>query len=181
MADCSRMAELGREEFSFGSRRAAACDVPDLELFPARYTGVKTVTFRAALEVSCQHYALWMIAGARRMGIRLPVTRWGAQLNRMGTWLDRFGSDTGGMKVRITGSDDTGRRMTRTWELAASENHGPEIPCMPAVVLANQHRGVHLERRGAHVCMGILSLDDFEPEFARWSIRTRTNDTHADS
>ena len=48
--------ELKRERFSFGNRLAAACDVPDLELFPTRYAGVQTVTFRAALEVSLQHY-----------------------------------------------------------------------------------------------------------------------------
>ena len=32
-------------------RRGALCDIPDLELFPARYAGVQDVEFRAALEV----------------------------------------------------------------------------------------------------------------------------------
>jgi saccharopine dehydrogenase-like NADP-dependent oxidoreductase len=51
--------DLKRQRFSFGSRLSAACDVPDLELFPERYAGVRTVTFRASLEVSLQHYGLW--------------------------------------------------------------------------------------------------------------------------
>jgi saccharopine dehydrogenase-like NADP-dependent oxidoreductase len=41
-----------------GNRWAAACDVPDLELIPARYPGVKTVEFHAALELGIQHFAL---------------------------------------------------------------------------------------------------------------------------
>ena len=50
--------QLKCQRFSFGNRLSAACDVPDLELFPARYAGVQSVTFRAALEVSLQHYGL---------------------------------------------------------------------------------------------------------------------------
>jgi saccharopine dehydrogenase-like NADP-dependent oxidoreductase len=80
--------ELKREQFSFGSRFAAACDVPDLELLPARYPGIKTVTFRAALEVTIQHFALWMIAACRRTGLRLPTARWSTFLDRVGTLID---------------------------------------------------------------------------------------------
>ena len=169
--------ELKRERFSFGNRLAAACDVPDLELLPTRYAGVQTVTFRAALEVSLQHYALWTLGACRRMGLPIPIARWGASLDRMGTWLNWLGSDTGGMKVRVIGKDHAGRRLCRTWELVAEGNHGPEVPCMAAVILANKlHHGDAL-MRGAKVCMGILPLSDFEPEFARWKISARITDT----
>jgi NAD(P)-dependent dehydrogenase (short-subunit alcohol dehydrogenase family) len=169
--------ELKRQRFSFGSRLAAACDVPDLELFPTRYAGVQTVTFRAALEVSLQQYGLWMIGACRRMGLPIPVARWGASLDRIGTWLNWLGSDTGGMMVRVIGKDHAGRNLRRTWELVAHDNHGPEIPCMAAVILANKLSRGDALMRGARVCMGILELSDFEPEFARWSISTRLTDT----
>jgi hypothetical protein len=169
--------ELKRQRFSYGSRLSAACDVPDLELFPKRYAGVRTVTFRAALEVSVQHYGLWMLAACRRMGLPIPISRWGDSLDRMGTWLNRFGSDTGGMTVRVSGKTGAARRLRRTWELVAASNHGPEIPCMAPVILANKlHQGRALAP-GAHVCMGILSLSDFEPEFARWNMSSRLTDT----
>jgi len=169
--------ELKRERFSFGNRLAAACDVPDLELLPTRYAGVQTVTFRAALEVSLQHYALWTLGACRRVGLPIPIARWGAYLDRIGTWLNWLGSDTGGMTVRVIGKDDAGRSLCRTWELVVEGNHGPEIPCMAAVILANKlHRGDSL-MRGAKVCMGILRLSDFEAEFARWNISTRIIDT----
>jgi hypothetical protein len=99
--------ELKREQFSFGRRFAAACDVPDLELFPARYPGVRTVTFRAALEVALQHYVLWTIAACTRMGLALPVARWGAFLNCVGKRLNWLGSDIGGMRVNVVGMDSS--------------------------------------------------------------------------
>jgi saccharopine dehydrogenase-like NADP-dependent oxidoreductase len=164
--------ELKREQFSFGRRFAAACDVPDLELFPARYPGVRTVTFRAALEVALQHYVLWTIAACRRTGLALPVARWGAFLNRVGNWLNWLGSDIGGMKVIIVGMDDAGQSRCRTWELVAESNHGPEIPCMAAVILTNRLHRDEAFVPGARVCMGIIELSEFAPEFARWTIST---------
>ena len=106
--------ELRRIRFPFGTRWAAACDVPDLTLFPDRYARVRTVTFRAALEVPAQHYALWCIAGLRRIGVPLPVERWARAFNHAARWLDRFGSDRGGMCVSLLGADASGRRR-RCW------------------------------------------------------------------
>jgi NAD(P)-dependent dehydrogenase (short-subunit alcohol dehydrogenase family) len=168
--------ELQRAQLSFGSRWAAACDVPDLALLPARYPGVQTVSFRAALEVSLQHYALWLLAQCRRMGLGLPMARWGAHFDRVGTWLNWLGSDTGGMRVRLRGFDNAGQEKCLTWELLAEDNHGPEIPCMAAVILANRHHRGDAFPSGAQVCMGILKLSDFEPEFARWGIKTQISE-----
>lgn len=168
--------ELQRAQLSFGPRWAAACDVPDLALLPARYPGVQTVSFRAALEVSLQHYALWLLAQCRRMGLSLPMARWGAHFDRVGTWLDWLGSDTGGMRVRLVGFDIAGQEKCLTWELLAENNHGPEIPCMAAVLLANRHHQGYAFPSGAQVCMGILKLSDFAPEFARWGIKTQISE-----
>jgi saccharopine dehydrogenase-like NADP-dependent oxidoreductase len=168
---------LKRVRFSFGARWAAACDVPDLALLPVRYPGVQTVTFRAALEVSVQHYALWLMAAARRMGLALPLARWGMAFDRIGIWLNWLGSDTGGMTVHVVGSGNAGERVSKTWELVAASNHGPEIPCMATILLAIKFNRGETFLPGAQVCMGILGLRDFEPEFVRWSISTRITDS----
>lgn len=169
--------ELQRIRFSFGTRCAAACDVPDLQLLPARYPGVQTVSFRAALEISLQHYALCMMAACRRAGLAFPVARYGDLFNRVGTWLNWFGSDTGGMSVRVVGIDTAGQRKCLTWELVADGNHGPEIPCMAAILLANRLRRGHSFAPGAQVCMGMLELAEFGPEFARWNITTQVSES----
>jgi Saccharopine dehydrogenase NADP binding domain len=171
--------KLKHETFSFGRRLSAACDVPDLVLLPVRYPGVLTVTFRAALEVSIEHVALWILASARRIGVPMPLAGWASALNRVGDWLDRFGSETGGMKVRVVGIDSHGSRIKKEWELLAKGNHGPEIPCMAAVLLAMKiRRGVEVGM-GAKVCMGLISLSEFESEFARWGITTDVSESPA--
>jgi hypothetical protein len=97
-------------------------------------------------------------------------------MDRVGTWLNWLGSDTGGMIVRIVGTDDAGHWHCRRWELVAENNHGPEIPCMAAVILANQFNRGHAIAPGAKVCMGLIGLSDFEPEFARWNISTHVDE-----
>jgi saccharopine dehydrogenase-like NADP-dependent oxidoreductase len=165
--------ELRRLRFAgLGTRWGAACDIPDLELFPLRYPGVRTIQFRAALEVGLQHAALWMVAALRRAGMPLPIERWAGPLNRMASILDALGSDKGGMLVSVHGTSTDGARARVEWHLTAAANHGPEIPCMAAILLTRKLvRGV-ISTRGAHPCMGFLELSEFQPEFARWGITT---------
>ena len=171
--------ELVRLTFPFGKRWAGACDVPDLALFPEHYPGVQTVTFRAALEVPLQHFALWTLAGVRRAGIPIPVADWAGGLNRIGRWLDRFGSDCGGMRVDVVGELLGGRRERRTWLLTAKGNHGPEIPCMAATILALRLVRGEPVPVGARACVSVLPLSAFESEFTRWDITTEVESAAA--
>src|SRR5256714_6865133 len=66
--------------YVLGPRSGAACDVPDLELFPRIYPGVRTVEFRAALELGVQQSALWLAAFLRRHGVRIPLEHWARPL-----------------------------------------------------------------------------------------------------
>ena len=162
-----------------GARFAAACDVPDLALLPARYPGVKSVEFHAALELGIQHVALWAAAGLRRIGLPLPIERWAAWLDNMASWLDVFGSARGGMLVSVTGTNPQGVRKRVDWYVVADENRGPEIPCMPAILLARKIARSELGARGAHPCMGFLELEEFEPEFARLGMRSAVEEYDA--
>ena len=155
-----------------GTRWSAICDVPDLELLPAQYPGAKTVEFRAALELGIQHFALWAAAGMRRAGLPLRIEHWAVPLDKVASWLDVFGSERGGMLVSVTGTDPQGGRKRLEWHLVADDNHGPEIPCMAAILLARKIARNELPQRGAHPCMGFLALEEFEPEFARWGMKT---------
>lgn len=157
-------------------RWAAACDVPDLALLPTRYPQLRTVQFRAALELGLQHFFLAALALLRRFGVPLPIERWLPVLDRTATWLNRFGSERGGMLVRVAGSDPHGYWRERSWSVIADGNHGPEIPCMAAILLARRLARGELTLRGAMPCMGLLTLDDFAPEFARWGMQTRIGD-----
>ncbi|MPQ69672.1 MULTISPECIES: saccharopine dehydrogenase NADP-binding domain-containing protein [unclassified Pseudomonas] len=158
--------------FSFvglGPRLGAACDVPDLALFPARYPGVRDVEFHAALELGIQHICLWSAAALRRLGVPLPIDRWAARLDALSARvLDPLGSDKGAMKVQVRGVLEGGKQGCLTWQLTAPGGNGPEIPCMAAVLLARKLAKNELRLTGALPCMGLLELEEFEVEFQRW-------------
>ncbi len=156
-----------------GARWAAACDVPDLELLPARYPTAKTIEFRAALELKIQHVALWIAAAMRRTGIPLPLDRYASTLDKAAKlFLDRHGSDLGGMMVKLSGIRLDGTRGYYTWHLTAPDKNGPEIPCMAALLLTRKLADNRLDAQGAFPCVGLLKVDEFEPEFRLWGITT---------
>jgi len=172
--------DLQNTRLDIGARLAAACDVPDLELFPARYTGVQTVRFSAALEFGVQHLTLWGLAALRRIGLPFPVARWAVSLNQLAGMFDTAAGEKGGMRVSVVGDRrDGGGRVRRTWQLTAPAMDGPEIPCMAAIVLARRLARGEIFQSGAFPCMGFLTLAEFTPEFARWKITTRMEEVVA--
>jgi hypothetical protein len=165
--------ELKRMRFyGLGPRWAAACDVPDLELLPRIYPDARTVEFRAALELGMQQSALWLAASLRRHGVRLPLERWAGPLDWIASRMNVFAGELAGMLVSVSGKRADGSRARAEWHLTADAQHGPEIPCMPAILLARKLANGGIAQRGAFPCTGFLELAEFEREFARWRITT---------
>ena len=156
-----------------GWRWAARCDVPDLELFPARYATLESVRFDASLELALAHLGLWTLAWLTRIKLlREPVTMAGAVL-RMARRLDRLGSDVGGMRVMVAGRRAGGRAGESTWRLTARNGDGPAIPCIAAIVIANKlARGESLQP-GARPCQGMMTLEEFGEATRDLAIRFR--------
>ena len=50
---------------------------------------------------------------------------------------------------------------------------------MPAILLARQLAGDDEPKPGAFACMGFLPLAAFGPQFARWNVATRMQETAA--
>ena len=148
------------------------CDIPDLELFPARYGVTNRVMFRAALEVGVTQRAFAVLAGLRALGLLKRPEKLAAPLNAAAKAFDFLGSALGGMVVRVEGRDVDGRPGRREWHIAADNDHGPEIPCMAAILLARRLARGQSMPVGAHACMGLLALGDFQPEFKRWGMQT---------
>lgn len=154
------------------TRRGALCDIPDLELFPARYPGVRDVMFRAALEVGASQAAFALLAALRPWGLPVATPSMARWLHRGGRVFDRLGTPDGGMVVRLRGVDPAGGPLRLAWHLTAPDHHGPEIPAMPAILLARRLARGEALPAGARPCMGMLRLDAFAPEFARWGMVT---------
>jgi hypothetical protein len=168
--------DLRRIRFDIGTRWAAACDVPDLALLPERYPQLSDVEFHAALEIGIQHFALWLLAATRRAGLPLSPQRCASMLSRVASMLDDRGGPFGAMRIGASGVREDGARVQRIWQLRTPAIHGPEIPCMATILLARRIAQGAVSERGAHPCMGFLTLTDFAPEFARWGMQTRIQD-----
>lgn len=153
-----------RVQYSGLVRRVAVCDVPDLELFPGRYAGVETVTFRAGPELLHEHIALKCMAWMTRLGLVRDWARYATAFDRLGRRSRRFGSDVGCMQVNVSGFAHDGSRIERRWDLIARSNHGPEIPCIPAIALAKKLIEDRIETRGAMPCLGLIGIEDFAQE-----------------
>ena len=158
----------------FGTRWTAPCDVPDLALFPRRYAGVRTVTFRAGLEVKAMQLGMSMLGHLRGMGLVQDWSRHASWLKKLSDPWDFLGSDVGGMHLTISGRDLAGQPKSLTWNLLARQGHGPEIPCIAAIVVTKKIAAGAVGERGAMPCMGLMSLDEFTAAVAhldiRWSV-----------
>lgn len=158
--------DLARHEFPapLGPRWVANCDIPDLELFPARYPSVRSVRFSAGVGLRITQFGTWALAWlvrARLLRSAVPLTDF---LHRRAVSVEPFGDGRSGMFVRLSGLDTEGQAQELCWELLAAHNDGPNIPCMAAVALARKLAAGTLQARGAAPCLGLLSLDEYLAE-----------------
>ena len=163
---------------NLGKRWSAACDVPDLSLLQDYVPGVQTVTFHAALEASWEQFVLWKMAWLTRMKLVrhwnrfVPFFHWASD-NLIG-----LGGDEGGMCVALSGTGGAGKPFEVSWFLTARRNHGPEIPCSPALILTRKLAADEISLRGAFPCMGLITLEEFDNEVRNldidWAIQENT-------
>jgi len=153
-------------------RLGAVCDIPDLELFPSRFQVRDRVMFRAALELLAAQRGFEFLAWLRHLGVLPRPAAWANVLNRGAKCIDSFGSSLGGMVLRASGENDHGQLITRSWHIAADHDHGPEIPCMAAILLTRKLVKGESLAHGAFTSMGLLGLSEFAPEFAKWGMVT---------
>lgn len=161
-----------RQEFPFGVRRVGVCDVPDLGLFPERYPDVRTVVFRAGLELPLLHTGTWCASALVRLGLITNLASHARVLRRFSERFIGFGSDVGGMVVEMRGKGHDGSLLGLRWWLVADAGQGPDVPATPAVVLARKLADGLLKTSGAHPCMGVLTLSDIEAGLSWCAIRT---------
>jgi hypothetical protein len=155
---------LDRQTHTFprpiGTRLFGRCDVPDLTLLPARYPGVKTVSFHAGFVSDAGHKAVELLARQVQAGRLKSALPFAGLFYAVARRLQTFFGDSGGMYVTLTGADIDGKPRLVNWKLLASENHGPQIPCAPSIALTNKIAAGLVPPAGAQPCLGLLGLDE---------------------
>ncbi|WP_246499034.1 saccharopine dehydrogenase family protein [Microvirga soli] len=166
--------ELVRRDMpGLGRRWLSLCETPDLDLLPARYPSVRTVRFRAGLELSILHLGLWALTLPVRLGLIRSLRPCAAPLQKIASLFERFGTDRGGMSVDVSGVDANGCAIRATWSLVAETGDGPNIPVLPALAILRGLIQNHVQAKGAKIASELLALDVIEQEFKRFRITTR--------
>ncbi len=124
-----------RITLALGSRKlrarwASPIGAPDTLLFPAHFKA-RNVTFHAGLELSVMHLGLLAMGWLVRLKVMRNLVPLAGALQGAANLLKPFGSDQGGMRVRVLGETAAGP-VARIWTLIATGGDGPQIPAMPA-------------------------------------------------
>ena len=145
--------ELGRRWFG-------NCDIPDLSLFPARYPTLRTQRFGAGHEIAVIHFGTWLLSWLVRLRLLPRLDRWSDFLLKASFLFDRWGSGRSGFHIFISGVAHDGSTLVRRRWMVARSGDGPNIPCMPAILLARRVAAGEPLAPGARPCLDLITLDE---------------------
>ncbi|MEE2022676.1 saccharopine dehydrogenase family protein [Alkalimonas mucilaginosa] len=160
-----------------GPRWLANVDIPDLELFPKRYTPVRTVRFQAGLELPLLHLGMVFMAFLAKCGLVRDWSVFTRTIFRLSTLFQKAGTDMGAMQVNLSGLDWRQQVKQIRWTLYAENGVGPYIPTISAILLAKKLIAGTLDSRGATPCLGLYTMAEFDQEAASLGIYHKT-ETH---
>lgn len=143
-----------------GWRIVANVDVPDMDIFPARY-GARTLRFKAGAGLKLGGLANGLFAQVRRLGLMQDHRIWAARLHRLGQCFERFGDGYSAMYLDVKGIGVDGWPLQMQAQLTALNDKGPEIPSCAAVALISKVAQGYSPAPGARPCVGEISVDEY--------------------
>jgi hypothetical protein len=150
-------------------RLVAPCEVPDLDLLPARYPGLRKAIFRAGTELALLNRSAGLLARLVSLRLLRSLSPFAGLASRAFGLLHRFGSSRSGMVVTVTGRTGEGFERRR-WDVLAEEGDGLWVPALASALLAEK-----LDRGeippGARPGIDVLGLADFRAAFAAFKIK----------
>ena len=156
-----------------GTRWMANCEIPDLDLFPEHY-GIKSIRFSAGMELSFMHLGIWAMSWLVRLGLPLNLPKKAVLLLAISNWFDFLGTADGGMHLIIKGTDNEARVKEIRWFIIAKDGDGPQIPTIPAIILAKKLATGSLTETGAKPCIGMVTLEEYLAELNEFNIQDFT-------
>lgn len=160
-----RYPELGWRLFGY-------CDVPDLELFPPRYPELRDLEFVAGHEVKLLHVGTWLLSWIARLGLVKSWEPYAKPLLRLSFLFDALGSDKSGFHMLLGGVGHDGQPKRVRIFMIARKVHGPNIPCIPAILLARRLAAGERIEPGARPCFDLIDLDAYLEGIAGLDVTT---------
>lgn len=152
------------------NRLMGNCESVDLDLLQSHFP-IEKLYFSAGMESKLLHSLVWSCSWLIRMGLPLNLSKHASKLLSISRWFDFLGSEDGGMHVQITAEDKHGEIINKTWFVIAKNNDGPQIPSIPAIILADKILNLQLAP-GAMSSINQVTLKEYLQEFNGLAIKT---------
>lgn len=157
-----------------GWRLLANCDIPDLSLFSQRYPALKTIRFRAGLEVPLLHMGLWALSWLVRTGLVKTLRPLAPMFFQIAPFFNIFGSDRSAFHMEMQGTGPDGKEKTVIFYILTGSGHGPNIPCIPCILLAQRLACGQIPQTGATPCIDIIDLESYLDALKKYDIHIKT-------
>lgn len=154
-----------------GRRWLSNIDVPDIDLLAERYEAEDVRCF-AGLEVSVLHLCMWLMSWAVRAVPRINPAYFARLFIKISNLFDVIGSGASAMHVVVIGENHDGQPHKQSWSIVARNGDGPNIPCVPAIILARKLVSGNIAARGAMPCLGLITLDEYLVELEAFDVST---------
>lgn len=158
-----------------GSVRFSLVDVPDLQVLPKLWPGLRNIWMGAGPVPEILHRALNACAWIVRLKLFPSLLPLAGLMHRAINVL-RWGEHRGGMFVEVAGAKDDGTRIVRAWHMTAEADDGPMIPSMACEAIIRHCLDGNAPKSGARPATGDLELEDYEALFARRAIYSGTRE-----
>jgi glutathione peroxidase-family protein len=160
--------------------RFSLVEVPDLQVLPKLWPGLKSLWMGAGLVPQILHRMLNGLAWLVRLRLLHSLLPFAPLIYQVSNRV-RWGEHRGGMFVAITGTDEHGAAETRSWHLLAEGEDGPLIPSMACQALIERCLASRRPAVGARAATTDLELEDYETLFARRTIYSGTRTRNQES
>lgn len=163
-----------RDFWRLNNRAMGNCDIPDLEIFPKRYSDLKTLRFKAGLELKVLHLGLFGLSWLVRLRLFPNLRPLAKIFLRISLLFDGIGKDDSGFYMSLIGLDKDGSPKQVDFEMVATHGAGLYIPSMPAILMAKKFANGSILKRGATPCLDLITLDEYLEALGKFDIRWRT-------
>jgi hypothetical protein len=155
-----------------GLRLLGYCDIPDLDIFPGRYPDLETLEFVAGHEVKLLHFGTWLLSWLVRLRLVRSLAPYSKQLLRLSFLFDPLGSEKSGFHMFLSGTGRSNKATTIRIFMVARQVHGPNIPCIPAILLARRIAAGQPVAPGARPCLDLLDLEELLAAISHLDVST---------
>ena len=152
---------------NINSRLMGNCEAPDLDCLHEHFK-IQKLNFSAGMESKLLHRMIWLLSWLIRLGLPIKLKNHADWLLKSSRWFDRLGTEDGGMHIEF--EVRLGKRqksIRKTWFIEATGNRGPQIPSIPAILMAEKILTKPIQI-GVKTCINLIQFDEYMKELEQF-------------